>query len=290
MSPTTSGKSHTWTARGALRALARVPHRVAFAVRRASARVHPAPVFALGNQKSGTTAITALLSEATGASVTLDIFHELPPGVLTGLLERKIRFEDVVRRYRYWFSTPIIKEPSLTFFYEDLRLVFPQAKFLLIVRDPRDNIRSILNRLKLPGDLPDLDASHFAALSHKSGWRLLLDGTLYGSKGANYIETMANRWNQAADVYLEHEDVIVLMRYESFRENKASSIHELARLVGLEPTHDISGRVDVQFQVRGDSGVRWEDFFGSDNLRRIDAICGQRMARFGYRLSSEPQS
>jgi hypothetical protein len=41
--------------------------------------------------------------------------------------------------------------------------------------------------------------------------------------------------------------------------------------------------VDVQYQPRGDRGVSWLEFFGRENLRRIEGICGGRMAQLGYR-------
>ena len=46
--------------------------------------------------------------------------------------------------------------------------------------------------------------------------------------------------------------------------------------------NDISDKVDRQYQRRGDRNVSWPDFFGPDNLARIERICGDRMQRFGY--------
>ena len=45
-------------------------------LRRRLARVHPAPTFLLGSQKSGTTAIAALLGKCTGLPTTLDLQNE----------------------------------------------------------------------------------------------------------------------------------------------------------------------------------------------------------------------
>ncbi|RME38856.1 MAG: hypothetical protein D6788_06610, partial [Planctomycetota bacterium] len=122
-----------------------------YVVRRRFARPHPAPVIVLGNQKSGTTVIAALLAESAGCAVTLDIFFRFRRPVLARLLTGRDSLDRFIRRHPYWFSHPIIKEPSLTFFHDDLRRLFPSARFVFIVRDPRDNIRSILNRLRLPG-------------------------------------------------------------------------------------------------------------------------------------------
>ncbi len=261
-----------------------------YVVRRRFARPHPAPVIVLGNQKSGTTVIAALLAESAGCAVTLDIFFRFRRPVLARLLTGRDSLDRFIRRHPYWFSHPIIKEPSLTFFHDDLRRLFPSARFVFIVRDPRDNIRSILNRLRLPGNLPDLPPQALNALPANRGWRLILEGTLFGTRGDTYIDVLAQRWNRTADVAWQHCDTLTLIRYEDFLKDKAGTIERLARTVALEPLHDVTDKVDVQYQPRGDRDVSWIDFFGKENLRRIELLCAARMRRFDYPPSLEPVS
>ena len=244
-----------------------------------TATVNPRPVIGLGNAKSGTTAIAALLAEHTGLSVTLDLRGIYLP-MLTRLHSGEIRFEQFVERNKLDFSRDIIKEPNLTLLYGEVRRVFPDAKCFIVVRDPRDNIRSILNRLRIPGNLEHVDLDRVPDLTPE--WRLGLDAAWLGIEGRNYIEMMAGRWNLAADVYLNHAEDMRLLRYEDFLDDKAGAIQGLAAELRLPGVNDIRSRVDVQYQPRGDRGVSWLDFFGHQNLSRIDCICADRMARLGY--------
>ncbi|HIK11901.1 MAG TPA: sulfotransferase [Oscillatoriaceae cyanobacterium M33_DOE_052] len=256
-------------------------------------RIHPAPVIILGNPKSGTSAIAALVGRAAGKTVIIDMFHLIKePNFRELLYSGEMPLRDLMERYKFYFSTEIIKETHLTFFYAQLAEYFPQAKFAIVVRDPRANIRSILNRLKIPGNLevlPDSYLDNFNSVEVK-GWRLQLEGKLPDVPGANYIERMAHRWNIAADVYLQHPDKVVLMRYEDFMQDKVGTIGKLTRQLGWEPVNDISDRVDVQYQPRGDRSIAWREFFGAENLRRIETICGDRMQQFNYQPSSPDTS
>lgn len=116
-------------------------------------------------------------------------------------------------------------------------------------------------------------------------WRLGLDGKWQGLEGDNYIEVMAARWNLAADMYLDHNDEMILIRYEDFLKDKIGSIQQLATTLGLKPFKDISSKLDLEYQPRGDRNVTWIKFFGEKNLERIERICGSKMEPFGYPLS-----
>jgi len=243
-------------------------------------KVNPTPIFVLGNQKSGTTAIAALLAKYTDRSVALDLRGIYEP-MQTAIHAGDITFEDFVRLNKYDFSRDIIKEPCLALLYPELKRVFPRAQFLMIVRDPRHNIRSILNRLGISGNLGNIDPNTIPSISPE--WQLVLDGQWLGLQGRTYIEILAARWNRVSDVYLEHTDEIVLVRYEDFVADKVETIEELARRLGLPQVNDIADKVDIQYQLRGNRDVSWEEFFGLENLMRIEQICGSRMEKFGYK-------
>lgn len=250
------------------------------------ASVHPAPVLSLGNQKSGTTAVAALLAKSTGKSVTLDIFYRFKGEPLARILKGELTLAQFVEKYPYYFSTDIIKEPSLTFLIDELRSCFPRGRMLTVIRDPRDNIRSILNRLDIPGDLQQLGDDHLEPLAGKADWKMILDGTLYGHAGSNYVETLARRWTLAADAYLRHTDEIILVRYEDFVSDKVGTIETLARSLGLEPIHDISADVNRQYERRGNARATWPEFFGRENLAIIETVCRSHMVRLGYRVGA----
>ena len=53
--------------------------------------------------------------------------------------------------------------------------------------------------------------------------------------GNNYIEKMAHHWNLTVQKYIDHENNMVLIRYEDFMLDKVGSISNLAKQVGLNP-------------------------------------------------------
>jgi hypothetical protein len=250
----------------------------------ATARVNPEPVIVLGKEKSGTTAIAALLARHADLTVTLDIralFGRVSESIIAGDLS----FEVVMRRARRDFSRDIIKQPSLTWMYPQLRRRLPGARYVIIVRDPRDNIRSVFNRVGLPGTLRDIDDRQYAELPKHWHWNFTRPGVL-ALPGDNYIEHAAERWNRATDVYLEHSDEMLLVRYEDFVADKLRFVYDLAEALGLRHAVDISAEADRQYQRRGDRGVTWEEFFGRRNLATIERVTADRMRAMGYAPST----
>lgn len=248
------------------------------------AQVEDAPTFVLGNQKSGTTVIAAALAHAMQSSVTLDI-RDLQVGHLTGLYQGTYPMDDFVRRYRPAFSSSVVKEPGLTFARDALAERFPDARFLLIVRDPRDNIRSILNRLRLPGDADQI-SSEATDMLHPI-WRSILMGDSLQIRADHYITCLAERWNQSADVYLNHKEDTLLLRYEDFQASKVSFIEETVEQLGAPIRADAGDIVNRQFQSKGNRSISWEDFFSKRNLRKIERTCERRMQMLGYEPTVE---
>ncbi len=232
----------------------------------------------LGNQKTGTSAIAHLLADCCGLSKQVDI-RELWYPVIGRILRGELELSTVIREHPKPFSRGLIKEPLLTFIYDEVKCVFPDARFVLITRDPRANIRSLLNRMGLPGDLPELRVSEW---SIPAQWEAVFQADLWQTSYTHYVDILADRWNRAADVYLEHPAEMLLVRYEDFTADKVGVIGELARKLDLKQTKDISREVDVQFQPRGRHDISWRDFFGAKNLTRIERVCSSRMKAYGY--------
>ncbi|MEC4804535.1 MAG: sulfotransferase [Jaaginema sp. PMC 1079.18] len=253
-----------------------------------TAKVHPQPLLILGHQKSGTTVIAALLGKVAQQGVTIDPFHQFD---LNAALRQKLYGNDlslkrVIEQHPYYFSTPIIKDPNFTFLYEPLKECFPQSQYLFVMRDPRDTIRSILNRLKIPGNLSQLTPEYQNKLRNLSGrgWYFMLQGQLPQVSGETYIQRLAQRWLVCAEVYQKHEQVLQLVRYEDFNQNKVETIRNLAKSLGFSTVGDITQAVNKQYQPKGDRAITWLDFFGQDNLAQIENICGEKMLDFQYLL------
>jgi hypothetical protein len=229
-----------------------------------------------------------LLGKATGKSVTSDVFYRIDnekSPFRERLFSGELAFRDLIRQNKLYFSTDIIKDPNFIFFHNAMRKYFPNGRFIFIVRDPRDNIRSILNRLDIPGNLRMLEGRHQESFLDKVGWKLVMEGRLPDVAGETYIDRLANRWNLVVETYISHKDDMTLIRYEDFVKDKVGAIADLARQIGVDPVHNIAAYMDVQYQPRGDHNITWIDFFGVDNLHRIEAICSSRMRYFGYEPS-----
>ena len=250
-------------------------------VMNSTARVNHRPIIILGNQKSGTTAIASLLAQATDKSVTLDLSERwLPWHWARDIHAGRLSFQALVMQARLEFSRDIVKEPALTHMYSYLEECFPNAQYVLIVRDPRDNIRSILDRVDLPGTPTRFDAQQLTSL--KPGWRKVLDGTRLGFRRDRWPDNLSEKWNHCADIHLENPEEVLLLKYEDFQADKCAQIALLAARLGLPVTQDVSETVDIQYQPRGRRrSMPWIDFFGAENLSRIERICCERMRKLG---------
>ncbi len=244
------------------------------------ATVNKTPVIVLGNQKSGTSAIAHLLADFGGLSKTVDI----PPlwdSTVIEIIKGHIEFLHIVNHHKFYFSKELIKEPNMTFFAPQVMEVFPESRCVFVIRDPRDNIRSLLNRIKIPGHLKEIDKLLLQGI--REGYKLILNAKRWEiDQAENYIGVLSHRWNKAVDNYLLCKDRMILIKYEDFLVDKYRFIADLANQLGIRQKADIADKLDIQYQPRGIHNVSWQEFFGQENLARIERICGSRMKEFGY--------
>ncbi len=243
-------------------------------VERASYQVNPRAIIVLGNPKTGSNAIASLLAEYCGISKTLDIPQLWSP-VIINILEGKCNLASVIRKHPKPFSRDLIKEPLLSLIFDQVKQTFPQSRYVFISRDPRDNIRSILNRLGVSGNLKEFGSEQKQL---PDGWSESFNPKVLRTNYTHYIDILAHRWNLITNVYLENRDDMILIRYEDFMQNKTGAIAALARILRLPAINDISEKVDIPYNSAGkDRDLPWETFFGSENLQRIERICGSRL-------------
>jgi hypothetical protein len=245
----------------------------------AVSRQNPDAIFILGNQKSGTSAIAHLLSFATGIPATIDLKNEITNPTCYLVRSGEVSFSEFLDMNKEDFTRPIIKEPSLTILFNELRQTFKNAKFVFVVRDPRDNIRSILDRLKIPGDLRHLKQVTMIPRA----WHVIINNVGLDLRGKSYIEKLAHRWNHMAEIYLRNKEHFILIRYELFLSNKIDTITSLANLLGVRTIYDVASRVDEQFQPAGmNRDKSWSEFYNKRNLLQIERICRHCMVELGY--------
>jgi len=245
-------------------------------------RPREAPVFVLGNQKSGTSAVAALLARACGLSYDIDLgglrvpeYERIytDPASLPGVLRERACIE---------FSKELIKEPNLTFLLPQLQSLHPRSRHAFVVRDPRANIRSICNRLEIPGDQRRIAPAAHPEISPI--WEAILYNRWVGDTGRplNYIGRSAERWRIAADLCLASSPATQLIRYEDFCADKLAAIADLAGRLGLAVKHDVTPYLDVQYQRPGKKVTDYSAFFGAENLEVILGECGPAMNKLGY--------
>ena len=236
-------------------------------------------VFILGNHKSGTTAIAKLLARLSGLDATIDF-----PGNIRkdgyALARGEYSFDDIVNKHPWLFCRPIVKIPALTFVANEIEQRFPDSKIIFVIRDPRDNIRSILNRRKIPGDKTEIPALRRWLMWLQN--RPSMDAKVWGESEYGYVGVLAKRWNDAIKNLKNMQESPIVVRYESFNSEKQVTIESLAKQLELEPQGEIKNWLDVQYQPAGNPSVQWRKFFGKKNLAAIETICGETMNSLGY--------
>ncbi|MGD8751619.1 MAG: sulfotransferase [Anaerolineales bacterium] len=249
-----------------------------FILRRLFPKIKTDSIFIYGNQKSGTSIIAASLARYGALSLTLDINNftvEEQDNLHTG----ELKFYQFIEKHKFEFSSNIIKEPALTFIYDKVIYDFPHSRSIFIVRDPRDTIRSILNRVGRSGNKNILENFEELPLA----WQRIIDNRWLGIESDHYIESLSARWNLAVDIYSKNSSRMLLIKYEDFLDDKILMIKSIANQLNIQQKNSISNFVDKQFQPRGDRTIKVREFFGFENLKIIENTCHKQMCELGYK-------
>ena len=162
-------------------------------------------VLVLGNQKTGSTAIARLLAAYGELGVASDI-HLLQSADLQ-VTNDPAWVGAFIQQARYYFRQSVIKENALTPATGALLDVLPKARPIYITRHPVHNIRSILDRLNLPGTPRPLDALEL----EDDGWTSIVDSRHLGFEAADHIASLAQRWTYMTAIYRRHRDRLTLV-------------------------------------------------------------------------------
>lgn len=231
-------------------------------------------VWIFGFQKSGTSAIAGLLAHMADKTVTIDTKYLWAPYSIA-IKKGELELEQHVKKFSYPFSKDILKEPGATFYIDKIESFFTLKKYIFIVRNPFDNIRSILNRLDLPGNKMNIRLEDVPPL-----WRSKFPG-----HGRNYIRDLAELWLEAndQDPYMKNERCI-LIKYEDFKNSKEKAIASIVKKLDFPIKNSIQEIKDHPFQPTGTADVDLLEFFGESNAKVIQEICGKRMKELNYDL------
>ncbi len=151
------------------------------------------------------------------------------------------------------------KTPGHYRYLSRIRLDFPDSPILFVIRDPRDVVHSI---------------------------RRVFDMSLEGAAGV---------WNSAYRAWVENEDAVVPVVYESLVSDPQRVLGELCEAAGEEFDEGmLSFHRDVPDRFRGrvggeklanpiDTGsIGRHREMAPDDIRTIERLCAVGMARFGY--------
>lgn len=241
---------------------------------------HPRPVFFLGNAKSGTTAISALFAKATGQEYSWDICYHRRWQRAGAFLKHGMTPAEMRQRAPGAFAAGVIKDPVLTCASRELRALYPDSLIFFIVRDPYKNVKSIFERLDLPGDLDDA-GEMLERLP--APWRRQFDASYVGGTPGHYVNLAARGWQCCADAILDSDSQSRVVYYEDFSCDKIGLISQLAAFAKMPIVNDISSSVNFQYQRQGNHNVSVNEFFG-DNFDRITEECRRGIIRHGYSL------
>lgn len=234
-------------------------------------------VLVLGNQKTGSTAIAELLGRLGRLRIVTDIHPLQSPD--TRIQNDPTSAARMIQRMRYYFRRDLIKENELTPATGALLDVLPQVRPVYVVRHPVHNIRSILDRVGLPGHPQSLNELTLS----DDGWRPIVSSRFLGIEAGDHITSLAKRWNYMTTIYQHHQERLHLVRYEDFMADKLGSIQTLADRIGIRRCQDIEPLLDVSFQPRGaHRSTDPREFFSDEALSIISQHCTEGMKTLEY--------
>lgn len=168
-------------------------------------------------------------------------------------------------------QTGFLKDPRTTYFLDDWKEAFPDAKFVFIVRDPRAVVNSYLQQ--------GLCSNAFC--------------------GAELWEAETTLQEQFQD---RHPDVSWSLRYEDLIEAPETKLREMCEFLETEfsdgmmdyhkqPAHTTINpqNIETQKPIKKGNRDKWRSSLTTRQIRIIDATLAEAMRRFGYQPDSSPQ-
>ena len=167
---------------------------------------------------------------------------------------------------RLLLATPRERQPDKLRFLEKtpknalrlpfLHALFPEARFIVLYRDPRENVSSLMEAWRLGGrhyrafkSLPDWPAGE---CWKKGEWRMLLPPGWPELRGCSLVEIAAFQWRQTYSVLLDDlarlpDEQWCAVHYSDLLADPAGEIRRLCRFADL--------RFDVHLQERVGSAL-----------------------------------
>ncbi len=234
---------------------------------------NPDAILLFGLNKSGTSVTINLIAQRANITFFDDFTYNL--GDWDNVVYGREDFIKYLNKHGYTFSKDLLRFPMNQQAIDFAFSYFYMRKYIITVRNPIDNIKSILAKLKLPGNLEALDVSK---LNLHPSWIGMLN------RKSHYIDSLIHCWKETYSL----KEVIdspnaVIFNYEDFKSDKERYITQKVYELGLEPKMSIKEFINVQYQPKG-TGTSNLEFFGHKNLNKIITQTETLARNFGYNL------
>lgn len=194
-----------------------------------------------GVQKSGTSVIANALAYCSKRSLTLD-HKSLWPTLQLQESSLRAYVSRQFERHPISIGTTFIKEPCMTFRPEIFKEHRPN-KSVLIIRNPLDTARSILNRLDVP-----LDSQRLEVNSIPRAWRGLF---IHSSKNEPPFIRAIKYWCMLMDKPFWHDQEIKWVHYEDFLNSPDDVVRAVLEFLELKQRRPAADIISTQIQPKG---------------------------------------
>jgi len=186
--------------------------------------------------------------------------------------------------------------------------VFPDAKFIFIVRDGRDAVASAMKRWKAPLDIPYLmkkakylpvtDAPYYAIRylwnrisrvfsSEKklSSWGPRFEGMSEMVRNRSLAEVCAVQWERcvqmaAKDFAAMRSEKCLLLKYEDFVSQPVAELQKIADFLSIRLENDQAARMVVS--VNDKSVGKWKSDINEQTVEKIMNYIKPELKNYGY--------
>jgi len=193
-----------------------------------------------GVQKSGTTVIANALSYCAKKSLTSDHIG-IWPIVDIKAEERSQFIKSLVERHPLTLSRTFIKEPSMTLAPELFSAYYPNAS-ILVIRNPLDTIRSILDRLNIHPSSSTLDEK-----AVHPGWKHVFK---LGSQDPPFIQ-LADYWVRCMSNPHWDSKSVFKVYYNEFLAHPDDVVSDALSYLDLKMKRSSKMILSTQFQSKG---------------------------------------
>lgn len=227
-------------------------------------------VCVIGCERSGTSAVSRLLSVGSGYSLLDDppeSWYSYPVIYWQGHgLSLKLWWK--LRKYH------IVKVPGFATILPYLKKRFVgNFTALYCIRDPRDVVASVLERLEQGGYSP-----------------LFTDVTWLGIQVADRVEAISWRWRKYLECALHYRrrgGKVVFIKYEDFCHDRLGALLKCAERLNISfHSSKVRPLLETQFGKNWDKTIRgagrWQNDLDEFDVQKTTGICGDLMRAWDY--------